>query len=1294
MKKATHPYLLALLFFSFFQSKAQSPKLVIPSGHMFQVERAFFSEKDKYIVTYAENIKIWESATGKLLKNIDSKERPVDVDLYHNNEMLAASYPDSVRFWNIREDKIIRSVAGTNFNINEEDGVIIIMSFDDNDPSKTKNAKLYDLESFRLLHEFELPVASPGENGKYIAVDINKINIYDAAFHILYSNRSGNIIGISDDYGLLAIQQDTLIEIVNTSTNKILHRIPTDKISKHSIEFFPENNLLMLKVTPMESEKGFVSQNKNTYFMSMDLASYKLLNRFPEQRGNLLNWAFTDELVAATSTDSTIRVWNMKSGKLISVMKDSTGNSSRISFSGSHRFIVASSNSSSARIWDIDKKRLHKQLEENTSYIKTLRFAGDDKLALIQRDNDVWVWDIMKGSPILSKPGERNRITRDCSITTDSRKLFILTEEKTKTTMGEGTIFSFNLDDSQYFRLEEYDLRSGLHQKNIPIPEKLFRHGISPGGETLVAGFRDSTFLVFDIASGNVTWRSGKLSSTVDDISFTSDGNHFIIVADERFSIYDSRSYEKVFRSKETGPISSYAYNPVTGIAVMMLNNKRVVIRNTRTGVLITEVAEFEQRAKNIVFDNSAHRIVFDSSGKYACIKALADSAIIIIDTESGAIDKSVSLNSYSADFSFNNKNNLWIRLAGGKMIEWDIIRKKPVWSALYDAEYIKDIQRSGQYLLGSTHSEIKIIDTKSQSLKYSVLLLANSNYIVTDSLKRYDGTEAARKQLYFTCGTEFIELDQVKDQLWVPNLAERIMNGETINAQKLSDLNICNLTPVVDTIEQTGSQYRFQVTPRLGGLGATIVYVNGIEVIRYMPTQLVKQKDTYQLAIDKKELQKFFVFGKENSIVVRSLTAKSSISSRSVSINEKGKEKSNALPNLYAVVVGISDYKGEGLDLKFAAKDAEDIGNVLNASAKKLLNTDGKDHVFIYRINTGINRDKFPEKNSIRNAFTEIASKAQPNDILLVFFAGHGVMESEKNQFYFLTADASNNTVFGALKDVGISMDELTDWIKPQVMKAQKRILIFDACNSGQAITEMISIGKKDLKARGEDKGQQTKAIEKLNERSGMFILSASASDQKAYEMGRYNQGALTYSLLKAIKEEPGILEDRKYLNINSWFNAAQNSVNELVKETGARQQPQLVSTTNFNIGVVDEEVRKNILLPFEKTMFTRSDFRNTDLRIDNLKLRPLVDKQLDEISGDLSGTSIMYSPEYDGVNVYAISGDYTIKGNEVSVSVILTKGGTEIKTRVETKGVITDLEGLSKRITVSVLDWLKNNK
>jgi hypothetical protein len=82
----------------------------------------------------------------------------------------------------------------------------------------------------------------------------------------------------------------------------------------------------------------------------------------------------------------------------------------------------------------------------------------------------------------------------------------------------------------------------------------------------------------------------------------------------------------------------------------------------------------------------------------------------------------------------------------------------------------------------------------------------------------------------------------------------------------------------------------------------------------------------------------------------------------------------------------------------------------------------------------------------------------------------------------------------------VGISSAELIEWMQPKYLKAQKRILIFDACNSGQAINNFVQIGKYDqnyFAVRSDEETQQIKAIEKLNERSGFFILSASASNQ-----------------------------------------------------------------------------------------------------------------------------------------------------------------------------------------------------
>jgi hypothetical protein len=284
------------------------------------------------------------------------------------------------------------------------------------------------------------------------------------------------------------------------------------------------------------------------------------------------------------------------------------------------------------------------------------------------------------------------------------------------------------------------------------------------------------------------------------------------------------------------------------------------------------------------------------------------------------------------------------------------------------------------------------------------------------------------------------------------------------------------------------------------------------------------------------------------------------------------------------------------------------------------------------------------------------------------------------------LTADASKTSGSKELPEVGVSTTELIEWMKPQNIKAQKRILIFDACNSGQAIKEIVRIGNSGqnyLAARNDEKSQQIKAIDKLNEKSGLFILSASASNQNAYEMSRYSQGVLTYALLKAIKQEPDILEDGKYLNVGRWFSSAERTVTELVKGNGARQEPQVISTTNFNIGIVDDEVRKMIVLPTEKPLFSASNFQNSDESIadDDLELSKIINFHLNEIASRGSDSRIIYSNATSSSDAYTISGRYEVKGNIIKVKVNIRQNKS-LKQQFELSGTIDNLGDLAASI------------
>ncbi len=305
--------------------------------------------------------------------------------------------------------------------------------------------------------------------------------------------------------------------------------------------------------------------------------------------------------------------------------------------------------------------------------------------------------------------------------------------------------------------------------------------------------------------------------------------------------------------------------------------------------------------------------------------------------------------------------------------------------------------------------------------------------------------------------------------------------------------------------------------------------------------------------------------------------------------------------------------------------------------------------------------------------------------------------MQGDQKQFYFLTADASPTLAVTSTAEVGISMIELTQWIRPDVMKAQKRILIFDACNSGQAIKDFAKFGTSQQQytvARSDERSQQIKAIDKLNEQSGLFILAASASNQSAYEMGKYGQGMLTYALLSSIKQNHGILENGKFLDVSRWFDASKTIVSELTKENGARQTPQMVSNTNFNIGIVDSEVLAGIILPIEKAMFSTTNLQNNDEKIaaDDLDLSQQINNKLANIATRGSSSQILFVPG-NATDAYQINGRYEIIGNKVNVKANIWQN-KKILFKIEVTGAKDLLDQLATSIANEAISVISEKK
>lgn len=816
--------------------------------------------------------------------------------------------------------------------------------------------------------------------------------------------------------------------------------------------------------------------------------------------------------------------------------------------------------------------------------------------------------------------------------------------------------------------------------------QDILKKEISPDGKKIIT--TKETAMVWDLETGKLLLELGRNEIGISYSSFDNSGTRILTGHDDgTIKIWDATDGRLLQTMSGNRSMIFYAcFSADDKYLASADYNKGSMVFETATGRVVSTIQGHTARVNDVQFSHDK-KFLLSASGNKAYVWSVDDGK---------KITELTGHNGEVITCRFTEDENFVITSSTDKTLrKWTLPSGKQITKVDFNGEYGNYSIYNNRLIL-CNKDRINLYTYPDIKPDYSLLPLDSGNHLVLDALGRYDGTESARKFLYFKCGEEVINLDQVKEQLWIPSLAERINKGEAIHGKTISELNICDLVPLTASIARKDEKLQFNITPRRGGLGEVILYINGIEANRYLPSQLQRVGSTYELIINKSGMTEFLMYGKQNVITVKAYTKDKQFSSRGAGTTSAASAERNIVPpNLYAVMVGVSDYKGDGMDLRYAAKDAIDFSNAISATAKKMLNTDGKEHVFIYQFTTAVKRHGWPEKNGIKKIFEEIADKATANDILLIFFAGHGIMAETEKQFYFLTAEASSLSATTGFKDAGISTTELTNWIQPKKIRAQKRILIFDACNSGQAIKDMVNIGSAGqgfITARNDLKARQVKAIDKLNEQSGLFILSASASDQSAYEMSKYAQGLLTYSLLKAIKLQPDILMDGKWLDLGRWFSAAERTVSDETRFQEARQRPQMISNTNFTIGMVDDEVKSKIILPEEKPIFTNSNLQNKDeeIAIDDLGLNRMIDQRLAVLSEMEKGLSLHFAPNYSDPGAYAIGGRYEAKENIIIARLNIRKGNL-VKHRFEVSGRRDKLDELVNSICIKISELVK---
>jgi uncharacterized caspase-like protein len=260
--------------------------------------------------------------------------------------------------------------------------------------------------------------------------------------------------------------------------------------------------------------------------------------------------------------------------------------------------------------------------------------------------------------------------------------------------------------------------------------------------------------------------------------------------------------------------------------------------------------------------------------------------------------------------------------------------------------------------------------------------------------------------------------------------------------------------------------------------------------------------------------------------------------------------------PKRFALLVGVGDYADERIpDLPACPRDVDALAEVLRDPNRGLFPSD---HVVVLR-------EQDVVRANVVAALDSLARRAGPDDLVVVFFSGHGAVD-DKGRAYWVMHD----TKVDALRSTALPELEITELLGE--IRTRRLVTIIDACYSAATADVQARKSLLDLAAIYPDfKGD------------GRVGLVASKGDQLSMVITDRNdpgfgRSAFSFHLVEGLRggaddegNQDGVVE------LDELWSYAKDRTIETSRRQGGRQEPQLKGQlgSRFLLAIDGERLR-----------------------------------------------------------------------------------------------------------------------
>jgi WD40 repeat protein len=1044
--------------------------------------------------------------------------------------------------------------------------------------SRSKVSILYDIQTGRKLRTFDGGTRAFSTDGRWLLTSVDGDWIAETQRNgpgsvVLWDAESGRKLRTFD------VGTGYLLSIAISPDGRFLLSATASEWNKDTNRWGPWSAVLW------DVERG---QKLRTYDIGFGNATTAALS--PDNR--FLLTAVSGGWIAGTERGNpgSVMLWDVESGQKLRTFDTGSGQDTAAAFSPDGRQILTAAggrDKGSLILWDTKSGQKLRIIEVGASFdwrpamsavfsldglramvgstiwdtatgAKTWAFtspanrisgahfsANGTRLVTFHKANDeahsIVLWDAESGQKLRTVDlGGRHPFSVDLS--PDGRKMVAVVDHWNERTKCSEYSVAISYAESDQ-KLRTFDMGSGY----------LASAGLSPDHRRLLTLIRFTNengepinAIVWDVEKGQKerTFEIGTwyLSSA----QFSPDGRKVLIRDDKSVLLWDIESGQKA-RTFDLGSGTypgSAVFSP-DGRQLVVPGNESLSLWDIESGQKVRTFDLGSGYLEAVNFSPDGRRIVTRSSKPTDQKKFL-----IFWDVESGQKLRTIDTGSWylkSVEFSPDGRKLLTLN-GDGEIAVWDIENgtklrttdlgeQDVIWSASFDPAG-RHIRAFGAWRF------LYIIDWATGDC---VLHgdAAGDEILYTTADGYFEGPAEARQEVCYRVGggLDVVPVDRFFGDFYRPGLLAEILQGQrpTPDVQLGHSLPpiVRIVSPKAGEVETAEVTLDVQASDQGGGVANLSLFQNGARVLA--------PGEAHQEGKVRHQSFRIGLVEGENKLRITASSDDGSWESEPAELVLRY-EKPLAKSRLYVLAVGVNKYADANYNLSFAATDAQAMADVFRRRAKRLYE----------QVSVTTLTDQKATRTGIKSALEQVAAETRPQDTLVLFLAGHGMMVGQR--YYFLPYELHREaeSLEADIRKQALPGDELGECLA--AAPALKRVMILDTCASGGALALLVGRSRSGNALRG--------TIERLSRSQGVFAIAAAGASQQAEESKELGHGILTYSLLAGLKAiDAGPLADRhvqpsnpeRVVNVLEWFTFADGQVRELTaKLYGAAQDAQ----------------------------------------------------------------------------------------------------------------------------------------